>query len=122
MGMSHQAGAVARLVRVASLALALSMLCGFVGVHAFMAQYGASTRPIVVDTSTDPALRTAVARQAAAGRQCSERPVLTDVVLFQHARGGKVAVLTFAQAVEHAAARDGWIRSYCVDPAGAGGP
>jgi len=52
--------------------------------------------------------------QAALGRTCSTHAGLTDVVLFESATTHDIVVLTFNQAIAAAAARSGWVRSYCT--------
>lgn len=47
------------------------------------------------------------------GMTCSVRPQLTDTVVVEWLSGG-VQVVPFDQALEVAAQRRGWLRSYCV--------
>ncbi|MCW2768937.1 MAG: hypothetical protein JWR27_370 [Aeromicrobium sp.] len=115
MFMSTYVSASARFVRSTCLALATALLVGFVSVQAFMAQYGTPASVVVLDASgTDRVLGAAIASQERAGLRCSEKPTLTDVVLFQPARGEKVSVVSFADAIARSAAHEGWIRRYCV--------
>ncbi|MET1061948.1 MAG: hypothetical protein ABWX71_03555 [Aeromicrobium sp.] len=115
MSMSIYLSAAARFVRSVCLALAIALLVGFVAVQSFMAQYGTPVRTVVLEASgTDRVLAAAIAAQDRAGLRCSEKPALTDVVLFQHDRGETVSVVTFAEAVTRSAAHEGWIRRYCV--------
>ncbi|MCX6406743.1 MAG: hypothetical protein NTV28_07480 [Propionibacteriales bacterium] len=47
------------------------------------------------------------------GMRCTVRPLLTDTVVVEWL-GGEAAVLPFDQALDVAAHRQGWLRSYCV--------
>jgi hypothetical protein len=51
------------------------------------------------------------------GLRCTVRPRLTDTVVVEWL-GGEAAVLPFDEALEVAAHRRGWLRSYCVPGAG----
>ncbi len=51
------------------------------------------------------------------GRRGTVRPRLTDTVVVEWL-GGEAAVLPFDEALDVAAHRRGWLRSYCVPAAG----
>ena len=116
MTFTSQVTTAARIVRTAALAMALSLLVGFVAVQAFVSRYGdpAATTVVLDASSGDTVLSAAIAVQESDGLRCSQKPSLTDVVLFQREVGAEVTVLTFDQAIEASAARTGWIRRYCV--------
>ena len=104
----------ARTVRIAALVCVAGLLVGYLAVASFASRYGAST-PMVLDSKSDQtALSTAVAKQESAGLTCSEKPTLTDVVLFQRDGEARVTILTFDQALQASSAREGWIRRYCA--------
>ncbi len=104
----------ARTVRVAAMIGVAGLLVGYIAVASFASRYGAST-PMALDSKSDQtALSTAVAKQESAGLTCSEKPTLTDVVLFQRDGEARVTILTFDQALEASSAREGWIRRYCA--------
>lgn len=110
----------ARFVRITSRTFALSLLVAFVSVQAFASQYGSPGGALVDDTASAPThlaqteLASAISRQEATGLTCSERPTLTDTILFQRVGSSSVRVLTFDQAVAASTSREGWIRRYCV--------
>lgn len=108
--------ATARAVRITAMLVAVGLLVGFVAISSFWSHYGSATTTVVETRSNDTALATAVLEQEDAGLVCSEKPVLTDVVLFQPDGVDEVMVLTFDQAIKASSAREGWIRSYCATP------
>src|SRR5689334_24574942 len=90
----------ARTVRVTAMICVAGLLVGYIAVASFASRYGAST-PMALDNKSDQtALSTAVAAQEAAGLTCSEKPSLTDVVLFQRDGDNRVTILTFDQAIK----------------------
>ena len=104
----------ARMVRIAAAVCAVGLLVGYFAVSSFSSRYG-STTPMILDSkSNETALSTAIAAQESAGLRCSEKPTLTDVVLFQRNGEDEVTVLTFEQAIKASSAREGWIRRYCA--------
>lgn len=106
----------ARMVRIAAAVSAVGLLVGYFAISAFAGNYGAST-PLVLDNkSSETALSTAISAQESAGLTCSEKPTLTDVILFQRDGEDEVTVLTFDQAIKASSAREGWIRRYCSAP------
>ncbi len=106
--------AAARTVRIAAMIGVAGLLVGYIAVASFASRYGAST-PMALDSKSDQtALSTAVAVQESAGLTCSEKPTLTDVVLFQRDGEARVTILTFDQALKASGAREGWIRRYCA--------
>lgn len=106
----------ARMVRIAAAVCAVGLLVGYFAVAAFAGRYGTST-PMVLDSkSSDTALTAAIATQESAGLTCSEKPTLTNVILFQREGEAKVRVLTFDEAIKASSAREGWIRRYCSAP------
>jgi hypothetical protein len=114
IGMSYVV-ASARLVRIASLAAALTMLVGFVALQSFASQYGAPHHSFVMQTAgANPALTAAISVQESAGRICGDTPALTDTILFQRLGESSVRVLSFDDAIAATSAREGRIRSYCV--------
>lgn len=110
---SH-AAAVARFVRILSLTFVIALLVGFVAVQSFAGQYSATQQNLVVDAAGDAELERAISTQKLAGLTCREQPSLTDTVLFQRLGQNAVQVLRFDAAIAASAARDGWIRRYCV--------
>jgi hypothetical protein len=105
---------VARFVRLGVAVCVAALALGYVAVACFAHSSGAET-PVALDSiSNDPALSAAVRTQEARGLVCSEKPELTDVILFQRAGADDVAVLTFDEAITAAGAREGWIRRYCT--------
>ena len=118
ISMSHVV-AGARLVRLSVAALAISLVVGFVAVSSFASQYGSRATVALDATSSDTVLDAAIENQRRGGLTCSEKPTLTDVVLFQRSGVAAVTVLTFDQAIEASSAREGWIRRYCVAAAAA---
>lgn len=103
----------ARMVRIAAAVCAVGLLLGYVAVSSFASRYGST--PMTLDSkSSETALSAAVSTQESAGLTCSEKPALTDVVLFQRDGEDKVTVLTFDEAIKASSAREGWIRRYCV--------
>ncbi|MGA8987935.1 hypothetical protein [Aeromicrobium sp.] len=104
----------ARVVRLSAAALLVSMVVGFVAVSSFASQYGSRTAVVLDAAGNDTALTAAVLQQRRAGLACTEKPALTDIVLFQRDGVAAVTVLTFDQAIEASSAREGWIRRYCV--------
>lgn len=106
----------ARMVRIAATVCAVGLLIGYIAVASFASRYGTST-PMVLDSkSSETALSNAVSMQESAGLSCSEKPTLTDVILFQREGEDEVAVLTFDQAIKASSAQEGWIRRYCSAP------
>ena len=104
----------ARMVRIAAAVCAVGLLIGYFAVASFASRYG-STTPMILDSkSSETALSTAIAAQESAGLRCSEKPTLTDVVLFQAEGADEVTILTFEQAIKASSAREGWIRRYCA--------
>ncbi len=55
----------------------------------------------------------AVVEQQAAGRICTTRPSMSDVVLFQYSVNQRVAVLTFDKALAASGQKLGWVQRYC---------
>jgi len=106
--------AAARMVRIAAAVCAVGLLVGYVAVASFSSRYGGSTPMILDSKSSETALSTAISAQETAGLTCSEKPTLTDVVLFQRDGQERIAVLTFDQAIKASSAQEGWIRRYCV--------
>jgi len=106
----------ARMVRLAAAVCTVGLLVGYLAISSFASRYGASTQMILDSKSNETALSTAVAAQESAGLACSNKPALTDVVLFQRDGEDEVAVLTFDQAMKASSAHEGWIRRYCVAP------
>ncbi|WP_332666997.1 hypothetical protein [Aeromicrobium sp.] len=104
----------ARMVRIAAIVCAAGLLVGYIAVSSFSSRYGASTPMILDSTSNETALSAAILKQESAGLTCTEKPALTDVVLFQREGKDEVDVLTFDEALEASGAREGWIRRYCV--------
>jgi hypothetical protein len=104
----------ARMVRVAATVCAVGLVVGYLAISSFASRYGSSTPMILDSKSSETALSIAIAAQESAGLRCTEKPSLTDVVLFQRDGVEKVAVLTFDQAIKASSAREGWIRRYCV--------
>lgn len=104
----------ARMVRVAATVCAVGLLVGYIAISSFSSRYSASTPMILDSKSSETALSTAIAAQETAGLTCSEKPALTDVVLFQRDGENRIAVLTFDQAIKASSAQEGWIRRYCV--------
>ena len=104
----------ARMVRIAAAVCAVGLLLGYFAVASFASRYG-STTPMILDSkSSETALSAAISTQESAGLTCSQKPALTDVVLFQRDGEDKITVLTFDQAIKASSAREGWIRRYCV--------
>lgn len=106
--------AAARMVRIAAAVCAVGLLVGYVAVSSFSSRYGGSTPMNLDSKSSETALSTAISAQETAGLTCSEKPALTDVVLFQRDGQDRIAVLTFDQAIKASSAQEGWIRRYCV--------
>lgn len=107
--------ATARVVRIASLTFAVALMIGFVALQSFASQYGMPHESLVMQPAgANPALTAAISSQESAGRVCRETPTLTDTILFQRLGESKVRVLSFDEAIAASAAREGWIRSYCV--------
>ena len=115
IGTSHVIVA-ARMVRLAAAVCAVGLLVGYIAVASFASRYGTSTPMILDSKSSETALSTAIAAQESEGLSCSEKPTLTDVILFQRDGAAKVTVLTFDQAIKASSAREGWIRRYCTAP------
>jgi hypothetical protein len=107
---------VARMVRVAAAVCTVGLLVGYLAVASFSSRYGTSTPMILDSKSSETALSSAVAVQESAGLTCSEKPELTDVVLFQRDGEDAITILTFDQAIRASSAQEGWIRRYCVQP------
>jgi hypothetical protein len=105
---------VARMVRLAAAVSTAGLIVGFIAVSSFASRYGTSTPMTVGTTSTESALSVAVLEQENAGLACTEKPALTNVVLFQREGDTEVGVLTFDEAIRASSAREGWIRRYCV--------
>lgn len=106
--------AAARTVRVIAVACAVGLVVGYIAISSFSNRYGAST-PMVLDSkSNETALSTAIAAQKSAGLTCSEKPTLTDVILFQRDGESAISVMTFDEAIKASSAQEGWIRRYCV--------
>ncbi|MEJ7635142.1 hypothetical protein [Aeromicrobium sp.] len=106
----------ARLVRIAVAVVTTGLLVGYIAISSFASQYGEAT-PMILDTkSSDTALAAAISEQESAGLTCREKPALTDVVLFQRGGAAEVTILTFDEAIQASAAREGWVRRYCVTP------
>jgi hypothetical protein len=106
----------ARMVRLAAAVCIVGLLIGYLAISSFASRYGGSTQMILDSKSSETALSSAVAAQESAGLACTEKPVLTDVVLFQRDGEDEVSVLTFDQAIKASSAREGWIRKYCSAP------
>ena len=104
----------ARAVRRVALLCAVGLLLGYVAISSFSSRYGTASSIVLDSKSAETALSTAVSAQESAGLSCSDKPTLTDVVLFQ--RDGEVSVLPFAQAIKATSAHEGWIRRYCSAP------
>lgn len=104
----------ARMVRIAAAVCAVGLVVGYLAVSSFASRYGSTTQMILDSKSSETALTSAIATQESAGLRCTEKPALTDVVLFQRDGEDKVTVLTFDQAIKASSAREGWIRRYCV--------
>ncbi|AXT85553.1 hypothetical protein C6I20_10360 [Aeromicrobium sp. A1-2] len=104
----------ARVVRLSTTAFAVSTIVGFIAVSTFSSQYGSRATVVLDATSSDTALAAAVLHQQRSGLHCSEKPTLTDVVLFQRDGAAAVTVLTFDQAIKASSASEGWIRRYCI--------
>ena len=106
----------ARMVRLAAAVCTVELLVGYLAISSFASHYGGSTQMIFDSKSSETALSSAVAAQESVGLACSDKPALTDVVLFQRDGEHKIAVLTFDQAIKASSAREGWIRKYCTAP------
>ena len=107
--------AFARLVRITSMTFAMTLLVAFVALQAFAAQYGSSEGTLVNETaSSRTELTVAISLQESAGLTCTERPALTDTILFQEQGIPTVHVISFDQALAASRARAGFIRRYCV--------
>ena len=106
----------ARMVRLAAAVCTVGLLIGYLAISSFASRYGGSTQMILDSKSNETALSSAIAAQESAGLACSDKPALTDVVLFQRDGEDKVVVLTFDQAIKASSASEGWIRKYCTAP------
>jgi hypothetical protein len=115
IGTSHVIFA-ARLVRLAAAVCTAGLLVGYVAVASFASHYGVSAPMTLDNKSSETALSAEVAKQESAGLTCSEKPALTNVVLFQREGALEVTVLTFDEAIKASNAREGWIRRYCLAP------
>jgi len=105
----------ARAVRVGALVVAVALLVALIALQTFASRYGGSTDAATFQPgASDVRLSAAIAEQESAGRRCSGRPALTDVVLFQRSATGTVSVLSFDRAIAASMAGTGWIRRFCV--------
>lgn len=105
--------ATARVVRIATATLAAGLLIGFVAISSFWSHYGDARSTVVRTGSDDTALAAAVLEQESAGLVCSDKPVPTEIVLFQSRGSATVQILTFDEAIRATSTREGSIRSYC---------
>lgn len=113
--MTSHLTAAARFVRITTATFVMVMLVGFVAVQSFANNYGrpGAVRPVDAGISHS-ALAAAISAQESSGMTCSEKPSLTDIVLFQRLEKTDVMVLRFDQAIAASTAHEGWIRRYCV--------
>ncbi|KAA1397893.1 hypothetical protein [Aeromicrobium ginsengisoli] len=106
----------ARAVRRVALLCAVALVLGYVAISSFSSRYGTSSSIVLDSKSAETALSSAVSAQESAGLSCSDKPTLTNVVLFQREGRREVSVLTFDQAIKATSAHEGWIRRYCSAP------
>lgn len=122
MSTMHTAQQASRVVRIAALSFALSFLPALAVVQQLV-DPSAATKDVKqvmrcgaapCDREMSSAATALVARLTGQGLVCSSVPRLTDVVVMEWMTG-EAEVVTFDRALEVAAHRDGWLRSYCVE-------
>lgn len=113
---TSQVVVTARVVRIAAMTVAIGLLVGFIAISSFSSRYGGAGSPVLEVRASDTALAAAVLEQESAGLVCSDRPVPSQIVLFQPRGSATVQILTFDQAIKASSTRKGTIRSYCTTP------
>ena len=102
----------ARVIRLAVAGLVVAAAVLVVALHAFDQRYGEAAGSDRAEEH-ETVLAAAIVGQQTAGRECTARPRLTDVVLFEQVHGEQVVELSFGDAVRAVSAREGVIRRYC---------
>ncbi|MCR4514833.1 hypothetical protein [Aeromicrobium sp. 50.2.37] len=122
MSTMHTAQQASRVVRIAALSFALSFLPALAVVQQLVDPPAATedVRQVMrcgaapCDREMSSAATALVDRLTGQGLVCGSAPRLTDVVVVEWMTG-EAEVVVFDRALEVAAHRVGWLRSYCVE-------